>query len=644
MSRHSFDILFLVALGFIACQEPVATEACGDGYVDPSEQCDSSTGSATCQSLGYYNLQGTLTCTNQCVFDDSDCGGRCGDNVVDADQGEECDGGNLNGSSCQAQGSTGGVLACDVSCRFDVSGCTSFCGNGVLENDEVCDDRNDTMGDGCLHCQLEQGWNCAGQPSVCTPVCGDGLVRGDELCDREALDGNTCETRGFYQGTLACGGDCVSFDEEGCSGLCGDLVLDAEFGEVCDTVAPADLPSCGAVGYCGGILGCRSDCTGADYGACVGWTQVSAGGQHSCAVAQDGGLWCWGQNGYGQLGDGTTTPRNVPTRVSGMTGVAQVSAGKYHSCAVKTDQSAWCWGFNPYGQLGDNATHQTCFAADCSQAPVAVSGMGSGVVFIGAGRDHSCALKADGSAWCWGANGQRQLGDGTLINRPTPVLVSGLGAGVAQLSTGLRHNCVVKTDGSSRCWGQNFDGRLGDGTTNDSSIPVLVSGMDQQVAFISAGGHHTCLVKTNGSAWCWGANMAGQLGDGTTSQRLLPTAVSGLGSGVMQISAGGTEGSYETTCALKTDGSAWCWGENQYGQLGIGGTADATTPSQVAGMGSGVTAISAGGSTYMPDQVAHTCALRTDGTARCWGYNSYGNVGDGTTEHRYTPVAVSGQM
>jgi len=644
MSRKSIVSMFAFTLCLSACTKTTTTDSCGDGFMDPGEECDSSTGGATCQSLGYYDAQGTLSCTDKCLFDTIGCGARCGDNVVDTAHGELCDGTNLNGGSCQALGSTGGVLACDEHCQYDLSGCTSFCGNGVVESDEVCDDGNDLIGDGCLQCQLEEGWTCAGQPSVCTPVCGDGLLRDDEVCDGGTLDGNTCETRGFYEGTLACGVDCVSFDESGCAGFCGDGTQDGDFGEVCDTVAPAGLPSCGSVGHCGGEVGCLADCSGADHGACVSWSQVSAGGQHTCAVAEDGGLWCWGQNLYGQLGDGTVTLRNVPTRVSGMSSVVQVSAGKYHTCAIKTDGSAWCWGFNQHGQLGDNATHQTCSANDCSLSPVPVSGLGSGVSSIGAGRDHSCALKTDGGAWCWGSNGQNQVGDGTTINRPTPVVVSGLGAGVVQLSVGLRHNCVVKTDGSARCWGQNHDGRLGNGTTTNSSVPALVTGMDQQVASVSAGGHHSCLVKTNGSAWCWGANLVGQVGDGTFEQRLTPTAVSGLSSGAAQISAGGTEGNYEITCALKTDGSAWCWGENMYGQLGIGGTGDASTPSPVVGLGSGVLAISAGGSTYVPDQVAHTCALKTDGTAWCWGYNSYGNVGDGTVDHRYTPVAVQGQM
>ena len=644
MSRHSFNLIFSCMLCFSACQKTTTTDACGDGFVDPGEQCDSSTGGATCQSLGYYDVQGALSCTSKCVFDDSDCGGRCGDNVVDVDHDEQCDGTNLNGSSCQALGSTGGVLACGASCRFDVSGCTSFCGNGVVENDELCDDGNALLGDGCVQCQIEAGWSCAGQPSLCGPECGDGLIIGDEVCDGEALDGHTCALRGYYEGTLACGADCGSYDESGCSGRCGDGTLDAGFGEVCDTVAPAGLPSCGAVGHSGGQVDCLSNCSGADYSACVGWSQISAGGQHSCAVARDGSLWCWGQNMYAQLGDGTFTVRHLPTRVTGITSVAQVSAGKYHTCAVKTDGSAWCWGLNASGQLGDNGTHQTCSGNDCSPTPVAVSTLGSGVATVGAGRDHACALKTDGSVWCWGANNHLQLGDGSTTNRPTPVLVSNLGSGVLQLSVGMRHNCLVKTNGSAWCWGQNLEGRLGNGTTNNSSSPVQVSGMDQQVDSISAGGHYSCLVKTNGSAWCWGDNSSGQLGDGTRTRKTSPVEVSSMGSGVAQVSAGGNEGSYETTCAVKTNGSTWCWGENQFGQAGIGGTSDALTPAPVVGLGAGVASVSAGGSCYLTNEVAHVCALKTDGTAWCWGYNSYGNVGDGTTEHRNTPVAVQGQM
>ncbi|PKN44522.1 MAG: hypothetical protein CVU59_11425 [Deltaproteobacteria bacterium HGW-Deltaproteobacteria-17] len=210
-----------------------------------------------------------------------------------------------------------------------------------------------------------------------------------------------------------------------------------------------------------------------------------------------------------------------------------------------------------------------------------VSGLTSGVTQIACGNAHSCVAKSDGSAWCWGNNGFGQLGDGTTTQRLTPTQVSGMTSGVSQIATGSSHTCLAKFDGSVWCWGGNWGGQLGDGTTSNRSIPVPVSGLVSETFNVVGGYNYSCAIKTDGSAWCWGWNSLGQLGDGTTIQRLVPTQVKGMTSGVSKIAAGANNGGSPHTCAVKTDGTAWCWGNNSSGQLGDGTTTNRYSPTQV---------------------------------------------------------------
>ena len=301
---------------------------------------------------------------------------------------------------------------------------------------------------------------------------------------------------------------------------------------------------------------------------------VGAGLNHTCAVVGDG-VRCWGWNGYGQLGTGDFEDRTTPTTVATSGAATKVVGGSSHTCAI-VGGGVQCWGNNDQGQLGNG--QPGCDPQDpfqCkSSTPVTVSGL-SGVTALAAGTFHACAL-AGGAVYCWGANYSGQLGAGGPIDpsdfRNVPVNVSGLG-NVAGIATGADHACAVTGAGAIKCWGENGFGQIGDGTEINRSTPVTVS--QTGAARIAAGWDHTCLTSTKGGVACWGRNQWGGLGDGTFKERHRPVAVSGLGngSGVVEVTGG-----YQFTCALTRRGDVQCWGRNDFGQLGDGTTTTRTKP------------------------------------------------------------------
>ncbi|APV51521.1 hypothetical protein BWI17_18600 [Betaproteobacteria bacterium GR16-43] len=407
-----------------------------------------------------------------------------------------------------------------------------------------------------------------------------------------------------------------------------------------------------------------------------GVTDLVSGTSFSCALDNTGAVRCWGQNNSGQVGDGSTTNRNVPTPVSLPGPAVALSAGDNHACALMADTTLRCWGNNSSGQLGSTG------APSPSPSPVPVDTL-TGVDQVSAGGGHTCA-RIGGSLSCWGSNTSGQLGDGTTASprpAPTPVLVL---TTATDVSAGATHTCALDAAGAAYCWGNGSDGRLGLGVVNDfaRTQPMPVTG-GFTWSKIALGSNQSCGITTAGAARCWGLNGDGTLGDGTFLSRASPTAVGSFTSGVTALRLRGstacavvsgearcwglgTSGQLGNndfsrsstgvavtapgivftklslspssfTCGLATGGAAYCWGDNAAGYLGIGTQGDrALLPTGVTGLSSGVANILAGSS--------HACVLTTVGGVKCWGFNTVGQVGDGSgaSTRRLTPVDVTG--
>jgi alpha-tubulin suppressor-like RCC1 family protein len=320
-----------------------------------------------------------------------------------------------------------------------------------------------------------------------------------------------------------------------------------------------------------------------------------------------GQAWAVGNNSYGQLGDGTTTTRSVPSTVLGLSGVKAIAAGSTHSLALRSDGTVWSWGDNWTGQLGDGTTTGRT-------TPVKVRGL-SGVKAIAAGVVHSLALRSDGTVWAWGYNGMGQIGDGTVImTRTTPVKVLGL-SGVKAIAAGFYNGFALLADGTVRGWGDDGCGQLGDGDTQHHYSPVRALLGLSGIKAIAPGSDHTLVLLTNGTVRALGCNGYGQLGDGTIyNVKTSPVRVKGL-SGVTAIAAGLVH-----SLAVLGDGTVRAWGNNDWGQLGDGTVTTRVTPVKVLRVSSVVT-IAAGAN--------HNLAARSDGTVRGWGNNGHGQLGDG---------------
>ncbi len=366
---------------------------------------------------------------------------------------------------------------------------------------------------------------------------------------------------------------------------------------------------------------------------------ITAGSYHTCAIATDDKVYCWGDNGSGQLGNGnTTTSHTTPAAVSVgamPTGVVRsITTGGQHTCVKASDDKFYCWGSNGNGQLGNGSTEATN-----QTSPVAVlnGDMPVGIVkSIAVGFDHTCAIASDDRVYCWGQNTYNQLGNGNTVDQNIPVAVSAgaMPAGaVKSIAAGGEHTCVIASDDKVYCWGYNGSGQLGNGNKTNQTTPVAVLAGAMPagaVRSITAGAYHTCAIASDEKVYCWGNNYYGQLGDGNTrTDQTSPVAVL---NGAMPAGAvkSITDGS-NYTCAIASDDKAYCWGYNDEGELGNGNTNDQDMP----------VAVLAGAMKEITASNMHTCAIASDDKPYCWGYNNDGRLGNGNTTNQTTPVAVS---
>lgn len=371
----------------------------------------------------------------------------------------------------------------------------------------------------------------------------------------------------------------------------------------------------------------------------LAFVAVAAGGAHTCALTANGAAFCWGRNEAGQLGRPSATVCTTigllcsmtPLAVQGGINFAQLTGGGAHTCGLTSDGTAYCWGENSHGQLGDKSS-----ASGSAPTPVSTA---LKFVRINAGEAHTCALTSDGAAHCWGRNNGGQLGDGTITSRsePTPVAsalqfqfidAGGYGGPIDNPFPGF--TCGLTIAGDAYCWGENAYGTLGRGTSGfPERSPAAVSGGLKFVSLTVGLNDHACALTAGGQAHCWGANFRGSVGDGTADERPAPVPVSG-GLNFVQLAAGGFNGH---TCGRSGGGNAYCWGDNETGQVGDGTRVDRLTPAAVIG-GLTFTSLDAG--------YRHTCGI-ANSIVYCWGSNGAGQLGNNSTISTSEPVRVLGQ-
>lgn len=283
---------------------------------------------------------------------------------------------------------------------------------------------------------------------------------------------------------------------------------------------------------------------------------------HALALKNDGTVWSWGANSFGQLGDGSTSPSGVPIQAGTNDNAVAVSAGGFHSLALMDDSTVWSWGYNYYGQLGDGTTSE-------SHSPVQVIGLDS-VVAIAAGWSHSMALRADSTVWVWGSGIEGALGNGGNADSHVPVSVPAL-TGITAISASRGHSMALASDSTVWCWGFGSYGQLGNGVNANSNVPVMAAPLSQAIA-ISAGYVYSAALLSDGTVWTWGRNFTGVLGNGTNTDSNVPVETL-VPTGIVAISAG-----HDHCMALRDDGSAWSWGWSVHGQIGDGFNQDRNVP------------------------------------------------------------------
>lgn len=336
------------------------------------------------------------------------------------------------------------------------------------------------------------------------------------------------------------------------------------------------------------------------------------------------GLWLWGYNAYGPLGIGSLDFKSSPVQtVAGGNNWKLVNTGRYLTAAIKTDGTLWLWGSNDYGELGDNTLTRR-------SSPVQTVSAGTNWKQVASGDGHTGAIKTDGTLWMWGYNNTGRLGINTTVDKSSPVQTISGGTNWKQIACGSLHTTAIKTDGTLWTWGFNAFGELGDNTTVGKSSPVQTVAAGTNWKQVSAYRYYTSAIKTDGTLWTWGFNNFGRLGDNTTANKSSP----------VQTVAGGTNwklvscGTYHMG-GIKTDGTLWLWGQNGYGELGDNTVANKSSPIQTISAGTNWKQLSCG--------YSYTAAIKNDGTLWTWGINSGGQLGNNTQTSVSSPIqTISG--
>jgi alpha-tubulin suppressor-like RCC1 family protein len=496
------------------------------------------------------------TCMPRCPDGEHPCAGVCVSSSNINTCGNRC-------TPCESPDGGGGVASCDgMTCGVLCNGTARFCGGR------------------CAPCPASGGLTCSGDQCV-----GDGCSAGQHKCNGVCVDenGSSCgdactmcpaaPTNGFQ----AClNGNCENLCRAGyrvcAAGCCPAGVMEAGGYHSCQRTSAGALLCWGRnhldAGV-GGQLGVgdytdRSQST-AVLNASTNMAAVEAGMFHTCSLDNTGAVKCWGVAGLGRIGDGSTSDKLAPVQVTGLAAGAaiEIGSGGTVSCALSSVAKLRCWGDNTHGEVGDGTMTPR-------PTPTNVVDLGNTVLDVSVGASHACALVSGGFVRCWGDNGSGQLGDGTQMDQPRPVLVTGL-SNVSRIAAGESHTCAILKTGEVYCWGDNSSGQLGATTTGTfSATPVKLAGVTGPTA-ISAGGAHTCALTSSGQIQCWGANDSGQLGDNTMMGRPAPMPVSGITDGTT-LSCG-----HAHTCA-RTQSGTRCWGNNEFGQLGDGTTMNRLTP------------------------------------------------------------------
>ncbi|MBA2661529.1 MAG: hypothetical protein H0U74_04495 [Bradymonadaceae bacterium] len=453
--------------------------------------------------------------------------------------------------------------------------------------------------------------------SGCVGGCGAREVCENDVCV------DAC-------GTAVCG----SVTRAGQTAICGACAGGApcESG-VCVDVCAQVGAQCGSMPWGGSSVSC-GNCSGATNcfdNRCaepVGYRQVTAGFNHTCAIrAQGGGVHCWGANDIGQLGNNAAgTDSNAAVYVFNLSTARSVSSHTNHTCVSRDDNQVRCWGLNSRGQLGNGSVVNAPVPVETTNVFTAAS--------IANGGAHTCARNHSGEILCWGANGQGQLGNGEILagdfNHVKSIVKlnaqDNMGDNLA-IALGSAHSCALRSDQTVWCWGFNQVGQVGQSNMVQAyRWPTKITQIEGAIS-IASGLNHSCAVNQAGQVWCWGEGIRGQLGNGLTARNHVPVRAE-MPTRAVRVVAG-----FNHSCAIDVNRDVYCWGDNGRGQLGAGLAATSrATPIKVSGL-SNVLSLSGG--------YQHTCAVRSNGTAHCWGDNEFGQLGDRSNTMRNVPVAVS---